>query len=61
MSEQVSGQVSERGEAAMRYEPPMIERLDVLGVLVRGASGNRFDDLTSCTAGSDFDDDGGAC
>lgn len=61
MSEQVIEQVSEQGEAALRYEPPMIERLDVLGVLVRGASGNRFDDVTSCTAGSDFNDEAGAC
>jgi hypothetical protein len=28
---------------------------------VRGASGGRFDDLSTCTAGSDFNDDGGAC
>jgi hypothetical protein len=57
--EQVVGAVAD--EAPLRYEAPTITSLDVLGVLVRGASGGLFDDLSSCTSGSDFNDDAGAC
>lgn len=59
--EQVAVAVAD--EAPLRYQAPTITSLDVLGVLVRGASGNRFDDLTpsACSSGSDFNDDEGAC
>lgn len=45
----------------LEYEPPKVEQLASLGVLVRGATGIRFDDAANCVDGSIEDDTSGAC